>query len=108
MKHFGFVCAVTAMLLLCPLSSWAQEQGRTSKNQRSGFYIGLGFGPGTLSREGEDGSDRGISNMLRVGGTVSQHVLIGVDINGRFNESVGSWGLATTSASGGTSHSRRS
>jgi hypothetical protein len=82
MKRAGVCLAVAATLLLASGPLCAQEEAPANKNQRDGFFIGFGFGYGSLSLEGADGTEGGLSGMLRIGGALSQKVLIGVETNG--------------------------
>lgn len=56
---------------------------------RRGFWIGLGFGYGSLTCEGCDASEGGFSGTLRLGGTLSQKVRLGVSTNGWYKSEEG-------------------
>jgi len=81
MRMYGLVLA-----LLMSLSIPATAQG--TAQTRQGFWITFGFGAGSLgcddcNDEGEE-DDRlsGVNFQLRAGGTLSQRLLIGGEING--------------------------
>ena len=57
------------------------EEEPDNPNKRSGFFIGLGLGYGALSIEGAPESEGGLSGMIRLGGALSQKVLLGVETN---------------------------
>jgi len=60
-----------------------QAQGRA--NTRKGFWIGLGLGDGSAGVECDNcGNDRinSWSGYLRMGGTISSHVLLGAETSG--------------------------
>ena len=59
-----------------------EQEADDNPNKRSGFFIGIGFGYGVLSIEDAPESEGGLSGMLRLGGTLSQKVLIGIESNG--------------------------
>jgi hypothetical protein len=73
LRATGF-CALLAILLATTASA---QQAQT----RQGFWIGGGLGYGSL---GCDGCDRlgGASGYLKLGGTLRQNILIGVETNG--------------------------
>jgi len=82
MKDIGRCFAIAAALALASGPAWAQGQAATNRHERSGFFIGFGFGYGALSIEGADGTEGGVSGMLRIGSALSQKLLIGVESNG--------------------------
>jgi len=67
----------------------AQGLEPANRNERKGFFIGFGFGYGGLSFEGADGTEGGVSGMLRIGGALSQKLLIGVESNGWYKSEQG-------------------
>ena len=76
-----------ALALLTSTSLPAAAQGNAQTRQ--GFFISFGFGAASLGcdncDDGEDDSDdrlNGINFQLRAGGTLSQRLLIGGEING--------------------------
>ncbi len=78
---------VLALALMTFTSPPAMAQG--NPQTRQGFFINFGFGAGSLGcddcDDGEDDSDdrlNGINFQLRAGGTLSQRLLIGGEING--------------------------
>ncbi|HEX9631015.1 MAG TPA: hypothetical protein VGA02_01025 [Gemmatimonadales bacterium] len=82
LRRLTFAVALTAGLM--PLAGPLGAQGleAVNRHERKGFFIGFGFGYGGLSAEGADGTEGGVSGMLRIGGTLSQKLLIGVETNG--------------------------
>ena len=88
---------IVAGLLLGATSLVAQE-GPVNKHERKGFWIGVGLGYGWLHLEGADGSEGGFSGTFSLGGTISQHVLLGFQSNGWYKSEDGvslSFGTAT-------------
>lgn len=72
---------LSGMALLVSTTAWAQRPGRP---HRGGLWGEFGFGPGHV-RVACAGcttvvSSNGATSHLRIGGTVSDHVLIGVEI----------------------------
>jgi len=57
-------------------------QEQQLKHARRGFWIGVGFGYGSLGVEDGDEREGGFSGTLKLGGTLSQNLLIGVQTNG--------------------------
>lgn len=108
-RRFGFAGAIAVALLFGPGSPWAQEPAPSGRSERNGFFLGLGFGPGWISADGVDVSERGVSNMLRLGKALNQQVLVGVSINGWIKSQLHGFGFGTVtgtvtyypSASGG-------
>ncbi|HET6797986.1 MAG TPA: hypothetical protein VFH40_12570 [Gemmatimonadales bacterium] len=68
-------CCALLALAIAPAANG--QQG----DVRQGFWIGGGLGYGTL---GCNGCDRlgGVSGYLKLGGTLRQNILLGVEING--------------------------
>ncbi len=58
------------------------QQEQQLKHARRGFWIGLGLGYGSLGVEDGDSREGGFSGTLKLGGTLSQNLLIGVQSNG--------------------------
>jgi hypothetical protein len=85
----------------------AQPRGLVpvNENARQGFWIGFGLGGGSIGANCVDcDSSRtgGVTGFLRLGGTVSQHVLLGGEIDGwgkKQNGVTGSMGFASFIAS---------
>ena len=81
MRMYGLVLA-----LLTSLSLPANAQGNAQTRQ--GFWITFGFGAGSLGcddcNDAGDEDDRlnGVNFQLRAGGTLSQRLLIGGEVNG--------------------------
>ena len=69
-------------LALATLSLPASAQG--NPQTRQGFWISFGFGAGSLGCDDCEDSDRvnGVNFQVRAGGTLSQRLLIGGEVNG--------------------------
>jgi len=70
--------SATVLLLLALGASVASAQ---HPQIRKGFWIGFGFGYGSYTCTG-CGSTGGVSGYLKMGGTVSPHLLLGGETNG--------------------------
>ncbi len=70
-----FVSALTLALAL-PAVARAQD-----KPLRDGFWFNIGLGGGSLGCDGCDSRLNGVSGQLSLGGTINQHVLLGVSSN---------------------------
>ena len=85
--------AAVALALIATLSVPAAAQGNAQTRQ--GFWISFGFGAGSLGcsdcDDADDEDDRlnGINFNLRAGGTLSQRLLIGGEVNGWTKEQDG-------------------
>jgi hypothetical protein len=73
LRATGF-CALLAVLLATTASA---QQAQT----RQGFWIGGGLGYGSLGCEGCDRTG-GMSGYFKLGGTLRQNILLGVETNG--------------------------
>jgi hypothetical protein len=63
--------------------SQAQEPAGTARPEvHRGFWIGFGLGGGTNLSDFAEGARTGAGGYLRMGGTLSQHVLLGGEIAG--------------------------
>lgn len=69
-----------ALALLASLSFPAIAQ--SNPQTRQGFWISFGFGAGSLGCEDCDDRLNGVNFNLRAGGTLSQRLLIGGEVNG--------------------------
>ena len=69
-----------ALPLLASLSAPAMAQG--NPQTRQGFWINFGFGAGSMSCDDCDDRTTGVNFQLRLGGTLSQRLLIGGEVNG--------------------------
>lgn len=79
-----FVAALIVLAALATTTAEAQKPA-PGRNARQGFWIGFGFGPGSVGFDcASCGSDRttGGSGYLRLGGTISQSFLLGFEANG--------------------------
>lgn len=90
------VTAAVCVLAAAPLA--AQQRGLVpvSSNPREGFWIGFGVGGGSIGSDCVGCStDRtgGATLFVRLGGTVSQHLLLGGEIDG--------WGKSQNGVTGG-------
>ncbi len=61
----------------------ASGQPSVNRNERKGFWIGFGFGDGIQSTACStcSGSTEALSGYIKLGGTVSRHVLLGGEID---------------------------
>ena len=79
-----------AALFASATVGWAQDEAQAPEEHRvhQGFWIGGGLGYGSVHPScdgcGSTSSEGGISGLLRLGGTLSEQVLIGVESNGWF------------------------
>ena len=87
------VRVLSACLSLCLViassAASAAAQSPEESSARRGFWIGLGFGYGSLTCENCDASEGGFSGTLRLGGTLSQKVRLGVSTNGWYKSEDG-------------------
>jgi hypothetical protein len=77
--------AVSTLCVLAAAPLEAQGLVEVHRNAREGFWIGFGLGGGSIGADCSScSSDRtgGFSGYLRLGGTVSSHVLLGGEANG--------------------------
>ena len=78
----------TAVRTLCALACLAVASGASAAEppERSGFWIGLGAGPGWADATCDfcEGGSReiGFAGSVRLGGTVNDRLLFGADMNG--------------------------
>jgi hypothetical protein len=68
-----------ALLLIATIGSSSAAQA--NPQTRQGFWISFGFGFGSLSCDDCDDREVGTNGYLRMGGTLSQKLLIGGEIN---------------------------
>lgn len=81
----GFMVVAAMALLLVPQSSAAQSRPQT----REGFFIGFGFGWGSLGCKDCGDREAGVSGYLKLGGTVNEKLLLGFESNGWAKEQNG-------------------
>jgi hypothetical protein len=78
--------AVSALCVLAAAPLQAQKGlVEVPTNAREGFWIGFGLGGGSIGSSCPScGTDRtsGVTGFLRLGGTLSQHVLLGGEVDG--------------------------
>ena len=77
MRDVSRSMAMLAALAVLGVSIASAQHPQT----RKGFWIGFGFGYGSLSCTGCS-STGGVSGYLKMGGTVSPHLLLGGESNG--------------------------
>ncbi len=66
---------------------------------REGFWIGFGLGAGSLGIDGGTDRDTGVVGYLKLGGTLSERFLLGVELNQWMREESGATvGLTNLSA----------
>jgi hypothetical protein len=68
-----------ALLLIATLAAPAAAQG--NPQTREGFWISFGLGIGSLGCDDCDDREVGTNGYLRMGGTLSQRLLIGGEVN---------------------------
>jgi hypothetical protein len=82
MKSLTLALALTA---LCAGTAASQNKPDPTRNARQGFWIGFGLGAGSAGVDCA-GCDtkrvNGFSGHLRLGGTLSRHLLLGGETNG--------------------------
>lgn len=80
------IASVLVLLVAVTTAAAAQKPGAEGgRNARRGFWIGFGLGPGSLGLDCSSCStsrETGGSGYFRLGGTLSQHFLLGFEING--------------------------
>jgi hypothetical protein len=81
MRHVLLPAVSILSLLTVPAVGLAQETSRPPAKHQ-GFWIGFGLGGGTNFADFADGSRAGVGAYLRLGGTVSQKLLLGGEIIG--------------------------
>ena len=70
-----------ALLLLALLIQTTGAGAQSSTQARTGFFIGVGAGYGSLKLGGWPNSRAGIGSSLQLGGTVNERLLLGVSID---------------------------
>jgi hypothetical protein len=87
--------ALLSFLLAAPIASVAAQEITPAKPvpTREGFYIGFGFGIGSVSYSGDledaEAPDGGFSGHFRLGGTLNQQWRLGAESNGWVQEQDG-------------------
>ena len=81
-RQFG---SVAGMLLLVAVGPAQAQEGREEANSRSGFWLSLGAGSGWNITDAPDIDEdpMGVAAYVRLGGTVSQQVLLSGEVIGR-------------------------
>ncbi|HVR70900.1 MAG TPA: hypothetical protein VMT87_08640, partial [Vicinamibacteria bacterium] len=81
----GRSIAVRSLWALSCLAA-ASVASAADPQERSGFWIGLGVGPGwaeaTCDLCDGGGRETGLAGNVRLGGTLNERLLFGADING--------------------------
>src|SRR4051812_34428305 len=77
MRYVSRSIAMLLALSVLSISVASEQHAQT----RKGFWIGLGLGYGSLSCTGCS-STGGLSGYLKLGGTISPHLLLGGETNG--------------------------
>src|SRR2546430_9543539 len=85
--------AALGVLLIVTMPALSAQHPQT----RKGFWIGFGLGYGSLSCTGCS-STGGVSGYLKLGGTVSPHLLLGGETNG-WTKNVNGYTLTAGNAS---------
>jgi hypothetical protein len=78
------ILMLAATMALTATAAAAQSTAPADRNQRQGFWIGLGLGAGSAGVDcGSCSTDRStaLSGHLRLGGTLSQSLLLGFESN---------------------------
>ena len=82
----GVATLVISAVSAATSSAYAQDTvagvGEAARHAREGFWIGFGFGAGSLGCEGCDDRETGFSGYLKLGSTINPHVLLGAETNG--------------------------
>ena len=55
--------------------------GAAQAQSHEGFWVGFGFGGGSLGIDGGTDRDTGVVGYLKLGGTLSERFLLGVELN---------------------------
>ena len=81
-----------AMILVATLLACASNaaQAQSKPNERKGFWVGFGLGGGSFGIECDICTDdrvNGGTGYVRLGGTLSRHLLLGVEVNAWVNPS---------------------
>lgn len=74
--------ALLALALVALPAAEAQAQTQQRVPKREGFWIAFGAGVGSNSDKAAAGARGGVAADLRLGGSVSQQVLVGGDLSG--------------------------
>lgn len=96
MRHAHRVLALCTALALVGVSA-AVAQGHPQT--RKGFWIGFGFGYGSLGLEGLSDRQGAVTGFLKMGGTVGPKLLIGGESNGWVDDDFGGSTLYVGNAS---------
>ena len=55
--------------------------GAAQAQTHEGFWVGFGFGAGSLGIDGGTGRDTGVMGYLKLGGTINERFLLGMESN---------------------------
>jgi hypothetical protein len=87
MEHFGRrITGLAACLLFMGLTTTAEAQ---HPQTRQGFWFSGGLGYGSLGCDNCDGREGGLSGGISLGGTLSEHWLLGVGTTGWYKSEGG-------------------
>jgi hypothetical protein len=84
-KNVSVVVVAIGLVCAAPLLAQQKVNPAADRNPRQGFWIGFGLGAGSVGADCSGcASDRtgGVSGYLRMGGTLSRHLLLGGEANG--------------------------
>jgi hypothetical protein len=84
-KNLSVVVVALGLVCAGPLQAQQKPSLGADRNARQGFWIGFGVGAGSVGADCSGCSnDRtgGFSGYLRMGGTLSRHLLLGGEANG--------------------------
>lgn len=96
MRHVSRAIALVTALALTDASA-VSAQGHPQT--RKGFWIGFGFGYGSLGLDGASDREGAASGYLRMGGTPSPKVLLGGEVNAWTKDNVAGNTLTVGNAS---------
>ncbi len=68
-------------LFLAALLVGSAPSALAAQSSRDGFFIGFGFGVGSLGIEDLDGRENGVSGYFKLGGALNEKVLLGAESN---------------------------
>ena len=84
------LASALALAALCTSATTARAQDNEAPRVHQGFWIGGGLGYGSVSSScdgcGSSDSEGGFSGLLRLGGTLSEQVLLGVESDGWYKD----------------------
>ena len=63
--------------------------GSAQAQSHEGFWVGFGFGAGSLGIADDTGRDTGVVGYLKLGGTINERLLLGVESNAWVKDETG-------------------